>query len=70
MMGMILFLFDTFAGMKAYYGNVARLTVTDACLDRIESVFDEAEISNDGRETLMTAEEAARKGQTGENRKG
>ncbi len=62
MMGMILFLFDTFAGMKAYYGNVARLTVTDACLDRIESVFDEAEINNDGRETLMTAEDAARKG--------
>ena len=62
MMGMILFLFDTFAGMKAYYGNVARLTVTDACLDRIESVFDEAEISNDGRETLMTVEDAARKG--------
>ncbi|MCR4954434.1 MAG: ABC transporter ATP-binding protein/permease [Treponema sp.] len=52
MMGMILFLFDTFAGMKAYYGNVARLTVTDACLDRIESVFDEAEISNDGTEKL------------------
>ena len=39
MMGMILFLFDTFAGMKAYYGNAARLTVTDACLDRIESVL-------------------------------
>ncbi|MBQ4237484.1 MAG: ABC transporter ATP-binding protein, partial [Treponema sp.] len=57
MMGMILFLFDTFAGMKAYYGNVARLTVTDACLDRIESVFDEAEISNDGTETLPKAGE-------------
>ena len=57
MMGMILFLFDTFAGMKAYYGNAARLTVTDACLDRIESVFDEAEISNDGTETLPKAGE-------------
>ena len=62
MMGMILFLFDTFAGMKAYYGNVARLTVTDACLDRIESVFDEAEISNDGKDFLMNAEDAERKG--------
>ena len=62
MMGMILFLFDTFAGMKAYYGNVARLTVTDACLDRIESVFDEAEISNDGKYFLMNAEDAERKG--------
>ncbi len=62
MMGMILFLFDTFAAIKAYYGNVARLTVTDACLDRIESVFDEAEINNDGKEKLPDAEDAARKG--------
>ncbi len=52
MMGMILFLFDTFGALKAYYGNVARLTVTDACLDRIESVFDEAEIANEGTERL------------------
>ena len=52
MMGMILFLFDTFGAIKAYYGNVARLTVTDACLDRIESVFDEAEISNDGKDRI------------------
>ena len=52
MMGMILFLFDTFGAIKAYYGNVARLTVTDACLDRIESVFDEAEIANEGTERL------------------
>ena len=52
MMGMILFLFDTFGAIKAYYGNVARLTVTDACLDRIESVFDEAEIANEGKERL------------------
>ncbi|MBQ1711531.1 MAG: ABC transporter ATP-binding protein [Treponema sp.] len=62
MMGMILFLFDTFAAIKAYYGNVARLTVTDACLDRIESVFDEAELNNDGKEKLPDAEDAARKG--------
>ena len=62
MMGMILFLFDTFGAIKAYYGNVARLTVTDACLDRIESVFDEAEINNEGKETLIKAEDAARKG--------
>ncbi|MDD6487059.1 MAG: ABC transporter ATP-binding protein [Spirochaetales bacterium] len=62
MMGMILFLFDTFGAIKAYYANVARLTVTDACLDRIESVFNEAEINNEGKETLIKAEDAARKG--------
>ncbi len=61
MMGMILFLFDTFGAIKAYYGNVARLTVTDACLDRIESVFDEAEISNEGTELLPEAGSASDK---------
>jgi len=61
-LGMVLFAFDLFAPIKAYYGNIARLTVTDACLDRIESVFDEAEIVSEGKETLMSAEDAARKG--------
>ena len=61
-LGMVLFAFDLFAPIKAYYGNIARLTVTDACLDRIESVFDQAEIVNEGKESLMSAEEAARKG--------
>jgi len=61
-LGMMLFAFDIYAPIKAYYGNIARLTVTDACLDRIESVFDKAEIVNEGKDTLMSAEEAARKG--------
>nr|WP_022933054.1 ABC transporter ATP-binding protein [Treponema bryantii] len=61
-LGMVLFAFDLFAPIKAYYGNIARLTVTDACLDRIESVFDKAEIVNEGKDTLMSSEEAARKG--------
>ena len=60
-LGMLLFAFDLFAPIKAYYGNIARLTVTDACLDRIESVFDGAEIVNEGKESLMSAEDAARK---------
>jgi len=61
LMGMILFLFDVFAGIKAYYGSIARLTVTDACLDRIESVFDEAEISNEGTERIPEAGSVAAK---------
>ena len=61
-LGMVLFAFDLFAPIKAYYENIARLTVTDACLDRIESVFDKAEIVNEGKESLMSAEDAARKG--------
>ena len=57
-----LFVSALLSSIKAYYGNIARLTVTDACLDRIESVFDKAEIVNEGKDTLMSAEEAARKG--------
>lgn len=60
-LGMILFTFDLLSPIKAYYANIARLTVTDACLDRIESVFDQAEIVNEGKESLMPVEEAARK---------
>jgi len=55
MVGVILFLFDTFAGIKSYYSNIARLTVTDACLDRIESVFDEKEMNNEGKQKLPPA---------------
>ena len=61
-LGMILFTFDLLSPIKAYYANIARLTVTDACLDRIESVFDQAEIVNEGKESLMPVEEAVRKG--------
>ncbi len=56
MVGMILFLFDTFISIKSYYSQIARLTVTDACLDRIESVFDEAEICAAGTAALPAAD--------------
>ncbi len=46
--GMLLFVFELFAPLKAFYGQVARLTVMNACLDRIESVFDEKELDNSG----------------------
>ncbi len=50
--GMIIFLFDLFVSIKAYYGQIARLTVTSACLDRIEAVFNEKELNDTGREML------------------
>ncbi|MCR5045388.1 MAG: ABC transporter ATP-binding protein/permease [Treponema sp.] len=52
MIGMILFLFDTFNGIKSYYSQIARITVTDSCLDRIEGVFAQAEIKGDGTERI------------------
>ena len=52
MMGMVLFLFDMFVSIKGYYGQMARLTVTSASLDRIEEVFDVAELKDEGNKAF------------------
>ena len=52
LVGLIIFLFDLFVSIKAYYGQIARLTVTSACLDRIEAVFAEKELNDTGKEVL------------------
>lgn len=48
MVGMVLFLFDLFVSIKSYYGQMTRLTVTAASLDRIEEVFAVEELHDDG----------------------
>ncbi len=48
MIGMTLFLFDMFVSIKSYYGQMARLTVTSASLDRIEEVFETEELNDNG----------------------
>ena len=48
MVGMALFLFDMFVAIKSYYGQMARLTVTSASLDRIEEVFAAKEMDDSG----------------------
>ena len=52
MVGMALFLFDAFVAIKSYYGQMARLTVTDASLDRIEEVFAAEELKDEGKNEL------------------
>ena len=52
MVGMGLFLFDAFVAIKSYYGQMARLTVTDASLDRIEEVFAAEELKDEGKNEL------------------
>ncbi len=52
MVGMALFLFDLFVSVKSYYGQMARLTVTNASLDRIEEVFTAEELKDDGKKQL------------------
>ena len=46
--GMLLFVFELFSPLKAFYSQVARLTVMNACLDRIEAIFGEPELDNAG----------------------
>ena len=48
LIGMLLFVFELFSPLKAFYSQVARHTVMNACLDRIESVFAEKELDNSG----------------------
>ena len=55
--GMLLFLFELFAPLKAFYNQVARLTVMNACLDRIEAVFAETELPNTGTGTLAETDD-------------
>ena len=52
MVGMALFLFDMFVAIKSYYSQMARLTVTNASLDRIEAVFDAEELKDEGKKDL------------------
>lgn len=46
--GVMLFVFDLFGPMKALYGQSSCLTVMNSCMDRIEEVFAEAELSDKG----------------------
>ncbi|MCR5002267.1 MAG: ABC transporter ATP-binding protein/permease [Lachnospiraceae bacterium] len=57
MAGMALFLFDMFVSIKSYYGQMARLTVTDASLNRIEEVFAAGELKDDGKKALPVPSE-------------
>jgi len=50
--GMLLCLFDLFVPIKSFYDQEARLTVMSACMDRIEALFAEKELEDNGTQTL------------------
>ncbi|MCR4645504.1 MAG: ABC transporter ATP-binding protein/permease, partial [Oscillospiraceae bacterium] len=50
--GMLLCLFDLFVPIKSFYDQEARLTVMSACMDRIESLFAEKELNDNGTQPL------------------
>ena len=52
LIGVLLFVFDLFGPVKALYSQSSRLTVMNACMDRIEAVFAEEELPDTGRSAL------------------
>lgn len=53
--GALLFIFELFSPLKAFYGQITRLTVMSSCLDRIEDVLEEKQLEDNGREHLETS---------------
>lgn len=52
LVGIMLFVFDLFGPLKALYGQSARLTVMSSCMDRIEGVFAQQELPDNGVVTI------------------
>lgn len=52
LVGVMLFVFDLFGPLKALYDQGARLTVMNSCLDRIEAVFAEKELPDNGSNSI------------------
>lgn len=52
LIGIMLFVFDLFGPLKVLYGQSARLTVMNSCMDRIEEVFAQKELPDNGAYTI------------------
>ena len=57
--GMMLFVFDLFIPIKTLYAQSARLTIMDSCLNRIEEVFSEAMLADNGTDIIPDTSGAA-----------
>ena len=52
LIGIMLFVFELFGPLKALYGQSARLTVMNSCMDRIEEVFAQSALPDGGTEHI------------------
>jgi ATP-binding cassette subfamily B protein len=50
--GVLVFVFDVFVPLKSFYGQSPRLTVMNSCLDRLEAVFAEKQLPNEGKDSI------------------
>ena len=58
LVGIMLFVFDLFGPIKALYTQATRLTVMNSCMDRIEEVFGEKELPDNGKTSIPENSEA------------
>lgn len=57
--GMMLFVFDIFVPIKTLYAQSARLTIMDSCLNRIEEVFAEVTLADNGTDVIPATSASA-----------
>jgi len=55
-LGILLFLLDIFVPLRVLYMDSEKLTIMDKCIDRIEAIFEEKELSDHGTKTLSGEE--------------
>lgn len=55
LIGLLLFVFNLFGPLRALYGSSARLTVMNSCMNRVEEVFAESELTDEGTGRLPAA---------------
>ena len=58
LIGLLLFVFDLFGPLKALYGGSTRLTVMNSCMDRVEEVFRESELADNGTKKIPAKSDA------------
>ena len=56
--GILLFAFDLFVPLRTFYGQSMRLTIMNSCLDRLEAIFAEPELPDDGKSVVPQSADA------------
>ena len=50
--GILLFIIDLFIPLRTFFEQILRLTVMESCLDRMEEIFEESELTDEALYTL------------------
>lgn len=58
--GILLFIIDLFIPLRTFFEQILRLTVMESCLDRMEDIFEESELTDEALYTLNDTVENAK----------